>query len=147
MGVGVKSPFLKSDTHVLQWWNLAQSYLTYRRSKEYRIKWHTPWVLLTSGFFHQKSANFAISRNTDTECIVFIIFNSFNFFWVFKDCFNKHGYDFDDVRKMATPGLLKIKVFWDRVYGVYNLCPWRHQQNFITWFKLYYRCGHVTKVW
>ena len=28
-----------------------------------------------------------------------IISNSFNFFGVFKDCFNKHGYNFDDVSK------------------------------------------------
>ena len=26
--------------------------------------------LLTSAFFHQKSANFAISRNTDIDCIL-----------------------------------------------------------------------------
>ena len=31
------------------------------------ITWHTPWVLLTSAFFHQKSANFAIWRNTDID--------------------------------------------------------------------------------
>ena len=29
----------------------------------------------------------------------YIISNSYNFFWVFKDCFNKHGYNFDDVSK------------------------------------------------
>ena len=34
------------------------------------ITWHTPWVLLTSAFFHRKSANFAISRNTDIDCIL-----------------------------------------------------------------------------
>ena len=27
-------------------------------------------VLLSSSFFHQKSANFAISRNTDLDCIL-----------------------------------------------------------------------------
>ena len=32
--------------------------------------------------------------------------------------FNKHGYNFDDVNKMATPGLLKTKVFWKRGYDV-----------------------------
>ena len=34
------------------------------------ITWHTSWVLLTSAFFHRKSANFAISRNTDIDCIL-----------------------------------------------------------------------------
>ena len=47
-----------------------------------------------------------------------IISNSFNFCWVFKDCFNKHGYNFGDVNKMATPGLRKIKVFWKKGYEV-----------------------------
>ena len=33
---GAKSPpSLKSLTHILQWWNLAQLYLTWRRSKKY----------------------------------------------------------------------------------------------------------------
>ena len=66
------------------------------------IRWHTPWVLVTSAFFHRKSANFAISRNTDTDCR-YLISNSFNFSWIFKDCFNKHGYKFDDVSKNCYP--------------------------------------------
>ena len=31
------------------------------------------------------------------------ISNSFNFSWVFKDCFNKNGYSFDDVSKNGYP--------------------------------------------
>ena len=34
------------------------------------IPWHTPFVLLTSAFFHSKSANFALSRNTAKNCIL-----------------------------------------------------------------------------
>ena len=47
---------------------------------------HTPSVLLTSTFFHWKSANFAVSRNTDIDCIlqIYIISDSFNLFWVLK---------------------------------------------------------------
>ena len=30
---------------------------------------HTPWLLLISAFFHRKSANFVISRNTDIDYI------------------------------------------------------------------------------
>ena len=63
-------PSLKSVTHILQWWNLAQLYLTQRRSKNISVTWHTPWILLTSVFFHWKSSNFAISRNTDIDCIL-----------------------------------------------------------------------------
>ena len=32
-----------------------------------------------------------------------IFSNSFNFSWVFKDCFNKNGYNFDDVSKNGYP--------------------------------------------
>ena len=34
------------------------------------ITWHTLWFLLTSAFFQQKSANYAISRSTDIDCIL-----------------------------------------------------------------------------
>ena len=37
--------------------------------------------------------------------------------------------------------ILRYMLWWQ------NLCPWRHQQTFITWFKLYCRYGHLTKVW
>ena len=45
--------------------------------------------------------------------------------------------------KMATLGLLKEKVFWS--VWRQNFCPRRHQQNFITWLKLYCRCGIWSK--
>ena len=61
---------LKSVTHILQWWNLAQLYLTSGRSKNIQITWHIPLVLLTSAFFHQKSAKFATSRNKDIDWIL-----------------------------------------------------------------------------
>ena len=38
--------------------------------KNIKIAWHILQVLLTSAFFHQKSANFAISRNTDIDYIL-----------------------------------------------------------------------------
>ena len=34
-GGAKRPPFLKSVAHILQWWNLAQLYLTQRRSKKY----------------------------------------------------------------------------------------------------------------
>ena len=37
---------------------------------------------------------------------------------MFKDCFNKYGYNFDDVSKMATLDLIEIMVFWNKSYGV-----------------------------
>ena len=39
-------------------------------SKNIWITWHTPWVQLTSQFFHRKSVDFVISRNKDIDCIL-----------------------------------------------------------------------------
>ena len=68
-----------------------------------KSKWisrHTSWVLLTSTFFHWKSAKFAISRNTDVDCILLCMSsNSFNFFRLFKYYFNRHSYNFVNVSK------------------------------------------------
>ena len=63
------------------------------------ITWQTPWILLTSAFFHQKSASFAISRNKVQVLFWYIISNPFNFFWIFRDYISKYGYSFDDVSK------------------------------------------------
>ena len=48
--------------------------------------------------FYQKSANFAILRKNDTDCIL-MQFSIFKHFLSLKDCFNKYGYKFDDVSK------------------------------------------------
>ena len=47
-----------------------------------------------------------------------IISNSFNFSWVFSNCFNIHSYNFDDVSKNIYSSLLKIRVFWNNNYDV-----------------------------
>ena len=67
-GGGQTGPLsIKSVTHILQWRTLAViPYL--KKVQKIWITWHTPWVLLKYAFFHQKSANFAISRNTDIDC-------------------------------------------------------------------------------
>ena len=54
--------------HILQWLNLAQ--LLPKDSNNIWTTWHIPWVLLASALFDLKSANFAISRNTDIDCIL-----------------------------------------------------------------------------
>ena len=50
---------------------LGHSYtLSKEDPKNIWMTWYTSWVLPTSAFFHQKSANFAISRNRDKDCIL-----------------------------------------------------------------------------
>ena len=59
------------------------------------------------------------SRDTALEfCWQDLISNSFKIFWAFEGCFNKYGCNFDDVSKLGTLGLLKIKVFWNKGYDV-----------------------------
>ena len=60
---------VKSVTNILQWWNLAQLYLTYRRSKNYMNHMAHPLSSAAISIFYQKSTNFAISRNTDIDSI------------------------------------------------------------------------------
>ena len=43
----------------------------------------------------------------------YLISNSFNFSWVFKDCFDKHGYKFDDASKNRYP-----RPSWNKGYDV-----------------------------
>ena len=119
-GGGQKNPLpsLKSVRHILQWWNLAQLYLTWGRLKRHRNTQHTTWVFLKSACFHQKSANFVISRNKDIDCMVIHNYIPFNFSWLFKDIFNKPCYNFDDASEMTTLGLLKILVFRNKGYDV-----------------------------
>ena len=66
--------------------------------------WDIPWVLL-------KSANFATSRNTNKDWILIIIFNSFDFSWVFNNCLVNMVTILIMSAKMVTPDLLKRKVF------------------------------------
>ena len=39
-------------------------------SKNTQVMWHTPWVLLSSAFFQRNWENFAISKNTDVDCVL-----------------------------------------------------------------------------
>ena len=59
------------------------------------------------------------SRNTDIDSILVhnTIPNSFNLSWDFKDCFDKHGYNLDDISKNGysrpseNQGILK-QILW-----------------------------------
>ena len=111
------------------------------------ITWHTPWVLLTSAFFTGNQQILLPQEIRIQIAIWDIISNSFKFSWVFKDCLNEHGYNFDNVSKNGYPRPSWNKGFLKQRLWRHNFFPWHHQHDFIPWFKLYCRCGHVTKVW
>ena len=98
-----RPPSLKPVTHILQWW----SWYIKKIQKIYKSR-DTP--LKACSIFYRKSENFVISRNTDIDWILIDINNFFNFVWVLKVCFNKHGCNFDDISK--------LKVFWKESYDV-----------------------------
>ena len=70
-----------------------------KRSKKCINTRHTLWILLTSAFFTRNQQIFVYQEIQIYIAFWCAIFNSFNFFWVFKDFFNKRGYNFDDVSK------------------------------------------------
>ena len=72
MGGAKRPPSLKSVTHIISYNDeTLHSYtLPKEDPRNIWITWHTSWVLLTSGFFHRKSANLVISRNADINWIL-----------------------------------------------------------------------------
>ena len=77
----------------------------------------------------------------------YTISNSSNFSWLFKDFFNKQGHNFDDVSKNGHSRSSYNKGFLKKMLWRHNFCPLRRKQNFVTRFKLWCKCGYVTKVW
>ena len=77
-----------------------------------------PLISANISIFSPEISKSCYIKNTDIDCIWYIIFNSFNFSWVFKDCLNKHARNFDDVTEIGYASLLKIKVFWNKIYDV-----------------------------
>ena len=140
-----KAPSLKSVTDILQWWNLAKLYLPEEDPKNVWLKWHNPSVLLTSTFFHQKSANFAISRNTDIDCILIYNFQ-FLFLESLKIILIKMVKNLRMSAKMAALGILNIKLFWNNGYdviiSVHNLTnkillrDWNYIVSVVLWPKV-----------
>ena len=107
------------------------------------ITWRTPGVLLTSAFFHRKSVNFAASRKTDVDSILI-----HNFFEILLTSFDSLKIVLIKMftilmmsSKMATLGLFKITIFWNKFQSMTS-------PRFITWLELYCRCGPVNNyIW
>ena len=65
-----------------------------------------------------KKSHHAILRNTDIDCILKHNFNSFNFFESWKASLIHMVVILMMQAKLVTLGLLKIKTFWNKGYGV-----------------------------
>ena len=73
-----------------------------------------------------------------------IFYNSFGFNWI-QGCFNHYGSIFMMSAKLASQVSLKISCFEIRIMASTFLSI-TSSTNFMTWLKLYCRCGYVTKV-
>ena len=112
-----RSPSLKSVTHILQWWNLAQLYLTKRRSKKYMN--HVTYPLSSAdSIFSRKSANFVILRNKEIDNTLAFWYIISNFLESLKIVLIIMGKILMMSRKIATPGLLKVKLFRNKGFDV-----------------------------
>ena len=114
---------LKSVTYILQCISHIQTWHSYTLPKEdpkkIWITWHTLWILLISAFFHGKSANFAILENTNID---YILVYNFSFFYFSLSLLKNFWIDMVTIfmvsAKLATLGLLKIKIFRNKGYDV-----------------------------
>ena len=99
------------------------------------VTWHTPLVLLTSAFLPENSKFCYIKKykyrfHLDIKLLILLTFlESLRIVLINVVKITMMS------AKMATSGLLEIKILWKKVMTSY-FCPWRHKQNFITLFKL-----------
>ena len=107
-------PSLKSVTHILQWWNLAQLYLTYRRSKRIYESRDTPPKFYWYQHFFTRNQQILLYKkykyrlHFGTQFLFFLTFiESLRIFLI------KLVIILMMSAKMATPGLLKITAFWN----------------------------------
>ena len=95
-----------------------ETYLKKNKKKPIRVI--SLWFLLTSTLIHLKSATSVISRYTDIDCTLMhiVVSNSFNFFESLKVVLINMLAILIMSAKLAALGLLKRKVFWNKVYNV-----------------------------
>ena len=110
---------LKSVTHILHWWNLAPLYLTQRRSKKCINHVTHPLSSADISIFSRECSTFCYIKKctyrlefdrqflillTFLESVVIVLINMVTILMMST--------------KITTPGLLKIRVFWNNGYDV-----------------------------
>ena len=90
-----------------------------------------------------KICNFCYIRKWRSNFVLKHFLNLFDFYWVFKGCFNQHDCNFDNFSKNSYSSCPKIKVFWKKDYdfiiSVHNNTNWRYLRGDFfegwSWFK------------
>ena len=81
---------------------------TYLKKIKKMYKWHnTPFEFCWHQHFFARNPQLLLYWEIQIKISYFV--------WVFKGCSNKNGCNFDDARKLATLGLLKLKITWNDV--------------------------------
>ena len=118
-GSAKMAPSLKSVTHILQWWNMAQLYLTWRRPKKYMnhvtlppgFCWHQHFLPEISKFCYIRKYRYRFHFCKKLEILL-------TFFEYLKKFLINVVTILIMPAKLATLGLLKIKIFWSKGYDV-----------------------------
>ena len=97
---------------------MAQLNITYKRSKSNKWLDTFPELCWHHHIFPRKSAIFVMSRNTDIDCVLIHNLFCFTFFELLKVVLINLVKILMISAKLATPGLLKIKVVWNKGYDV-----------------------------
>ena len=118
MGGAKRSP-LPKITYILQWWNLAQLYLTERRLEKYINHVTHPLSSADISIFSPEISTFCYTKkyryrlHFGTKFLILLTFLE-----SLKIFFNKLVIILMMLAKVATPGLIKITVFWNKGYDV-----------------------------
>ena len=115
-GSAKMAPSLKSVTHILQWWNMAQLYLTWRWPKKYMNHVTLPPGFCLHQHFLSEISNIRKYRYRFHFCKKLEILLTF-FEYLKKFLINVVTILIMPA-KLATLGLLKIKIFWSKGYDV-----------------------------
>ena len=134
-GEGDKKPpsSIKSVTHILKWWNLAViSYL--KKVQKIYESCHTPLEFCWNHHFFTGNQQILLYQERlqfDTWFLILLTFLEF-----LKIVLINMVTILIMSAIMATPSLLRIKVFWNKSYGV--VMPVHNAANQILWRDSYY---------
>ena len=121
-GEGQKSPSLKSVTYILQWWNLALLYLTWRTSKKYINHARHSLSLAGISIFSLEIDIFCYIKKY--RCRLHFDTYLINFWYILFESLKVAIIIIVSIlmmsAKLATLGLLKLKLFWNKYYDVIN---------------------------
>ena len=107
-------------THILQWWNFGTVTLYLKKIQKIYESRDAPLEFCRHQHFFTLNQQISLYQEIQIQpAFWYVISNSFNFFWVQKDVFNNHGYNFNNVSKNGYS-----RLSWSK--GILKKTLWRH---------------------